>query len=45
MNCCCMIGIYRWLINIGNRVTELEQKVERLENHIIIDIEALQKSQ
>jgi hypothetical protein len=41
MNCICFGAIFQWYHKLGLRILKLEQKVEYLERHVVIDIEAL----
>lgn len=45
MNCLCFGVILNWFNRFGNRLTALEQKVDYLEKHVIIDIHMLEKNQ
>ena len=41
MYCACLAAVFQWYHKLGLRIFKLEQKVEYLERHIVIDIEAL----
>jgi hypothetical protein len=43
MNCICYGVFFQWISRFGDRLHALEQRVEYLEQHVIIDIEALEK--
>uniref|UniRef100_A0A6C0DE95 Uncharacterized protein n=1 Tax=viral metagenome TaxID=1070528 RepID=A0A6C0DE95_9ZZZZ len=43
MNCICYGVFFQWISRFGGRLSSLEKRVEYLEQHVIIDIEALEK--
>jgi len=45
MNCICFGVFFQWISQFSNRITSLEKRVEYLEQHVIIDIDDLEKAE